>query len=288
LPRVSLLSKPIISSADSELGRSDALERARSALNEERAREAERIADELLKVNARDALALRIRGAALLMQTRATEAVPVLENAARGLRDAETDTLLAMALRLCGRFEDALLRLKRATKRLPPYALAFHEFADVLMSVGRHEEAIDVLRRGLEIAPMMPRLSARLGEVFLRCRDYVKAKMAFAKALEIATDCPDALFGIGRAHHALGENALAADYYRRCLRAQPDHTAAWLNLGNCLLQLRDTEAAYECFRAAARRDPKSYGVAVSSLAAAGRGRLWLKPSAATRFLIGKR
>jgi tetratricopeptide (TPR) repeat protein len=288
LPHGSLLSKQLTSSADREPERSDPLERARSALSEGRAREAERIADELLKVNARDALALRIRGAALLMQTRASEAVPALENAARSLRDAETDTLLAMALRLCGRSEDALTRFKRATKRLPPYPSAFYEFADVLMSLGRHEEAIDVLRRGLEIAPMMSRLSVQLGEVFLRRRDYVQAKIAFGKALEIATDSADALFGIGRAHHALGENLIAADYYRRCLRAQPDHTAAWLNLGNCLLQLRDTEAGCECFRTAARREPRSYGIALNSLAAAGRGRLWLKPSAAARFLIGKR
>jgi tetratricopeptide (TPR) repeat protein len=258
------------------------------ALNSDRPQDAERLADEILKLDSRNAAALQVRGCALLMQKRAVEALAPLQAAAQSLRDAETDTLLAMALRQCGRAEDALSRLKRAAKRQPSYAPAFHELGYLLMLLRRHDEAVEALRRGLELAPMMPQLSAQLGEVLLRQRSYAAAKAAFARALEIAPNHIEALFGVARAHQALGENAPAAEVYRRCLRVRPDHTAAWLNLGHCLLQLGQTEAGYECFRASARGDTKRYGRALTSLAASGRGKLWLKPSAAARFFASKR
>jgi tetratricopeptide (TPR) repeat protein len=273
---------PPVGNADSGA----ALQRARVALNSDRPQDAEHIADEILKREPRNGAALQVRGCALLMQKRVAEALAPLQAAAQTLRDGETDTLLAMALRQCGRAEEGLSRLKRAIKRQPPYAPAFYEVGYLLMSLGRHDEAVEALRRGIGVAPMMPQLSVQLGEVFLRQRNYAAAKTAFARALEIAPDHAEALFGIARVHQALGETRPAAEYYRRCLRARPESTAAWLNLGHCLLRLGDTEAGYDCFRTAARREPNSYGMALTSLAAGGRGRLWLKPSAAARFLTG--
>ncbi len=258
------------------------------ALNGDRPQDAERIADEILKLDPRNAAVLQIRGCALLMQKRAAEAMAPLQAAAQGLRDAETDTLLAMALRQTGRTEEALSRLKRATKRQPPYAPAFHELGYLQMSLEHYDEAIEALRSGLEIAPMMPQLSIQLGEVLLRRRSYGDAKAAFARALEIAPNSADALFGIAKAHQSLGEPAPAAAYYRRCLVQIPEDAGCWLNLGHCLLQLGEIEAGYDCFRTAARADPKRYGKALTSLAASGRGKLWLKPSAAARFFDAKR
>ena len=267
---------------------SAALQRAKVALNSDRPQDAERLADEILKLDPRSGAALQIRGCALLMQRRATDALGPLQAAAQRLRDAETDTLLAMALRQTGQAEEALSRLKRATKRQPPYPSAFHELGYLLMSLENYDEAIEVLRRGLQLAPMMPQLSIQLGEVLLRRRSYGEAKAAFARALEIAPNSAAALFGLAKAHQSLGEVARATACYRRCLVLTPDDAACWLNLGHCLLQVGEVDAGYDCFRTAARGDPKRYGKALTSLAASGRGKLWLKPSAAARFLTTKR
>jgi tetratricopeptide (TPR) repeat protein len=274
------------SGRDAEPG--PALQRARVALNSDRPQDAEHIADEILKRDPCHGAALQMRGSALLMQRRAADALAPLQAAAQRLRNGETDTLLAMALRQTGRTEEALSRLKRAIKRQPPYAPAFHELGYVLMSLEQYDAAIEALRRGLEIAPMMPQLSIQLGEVLLRCRSYGEAKAAFTRALEIAPNSVDALFGIAKAHQSLGETAPAAACYRRCLVLDPQDGACWLSLGHCLLQLGEVEAGYDCFRTAARGDPKRYGKALTSLAASGRGKLWLKPSAAARFLAIKR
>jgi tetratricopeptide (TPR) repeat protein len=266
----------------------DALQQAKVALSAERPQDAQRIAETILRTNPRHGEALYVLGCALVMQDRAADALAPLEDAARELRDAETDTMLAIALRQAGRQDDALSRLKRAIKRQPPYAGAFHELGFLLSSLKRHDEAIEALRRGLLIAPMMPELSIQLGYVYLRLRDCAEAKLAFARALEISPGALDALFGMARAHQEAGETALAADYFRRYLRNRPDDAGTWLSLGHCLLELGQRDAGYECFRTAARGDQKRYGAALNSLVSSGRGRFWLRPSAAARFLRGSK
>jgi len=253
-------------------------------LDGQRPQEAQRIADDVLRTDPQHAKALHVRGCALIMQGRAADAVPPLEIAARKLRHPETDTLLAIALCQTGRQDDALARLKRATKRQPPYAAAFHELGHLLFSLQQYDEAAEALRRGLEIAPMMPELSIQLGYVLLRQRYCAEAKRAFERALQISPASPDALFGIAKAHQEVGENESAADYFRRHLRSRPDDAHTWLSLGHCLLELGQRDAGYDCFRTAARGDPKRYGNALTSLASSGRGRFWLEPSAAARFL----
>jgi tetratricopeptide (TPR) repeat protein len=264
----------------------DLLRQATFALNAERPQEAERIARHILKTDPRRAPALHILGGALLMQDRAADAVASLEDAARALRDPETDTLLAIALRRIGRNEDALSRLKRATKRRPPFGAAFHELGFLLLSIERYNEAIEVLSRGQELLPMMPELSILLGNVFLRCRNFPNAKICFARALDISPNSLDAMYGLAVAHWRLCEYQTAADLFRRCLMSNPDDVSTWLGLGHCLLELGQSNAGYDCFRAVARRDPRHYGSALAAVVTSGRSRFWLKPSVAERFLRG--
>jgi tetratricopeptide (TPR) repeat protein len=264
--------------------RDDILHRAMLALDGQRPQEALRCAEVVLKTDPRHGQALRLFGCALLMLDQPADAVAPLENAARELRSAETDTMLAIALRKVGREQEALSRLKRAIKRRPHYAAAFHELGYLLFLLKRDNESIEMLRHGLEIAPMMPELSIQLGYVFLRQRNCPEAKRAFGRALEISPDSSDALSGMARAHQEIGENEAAANYLRRYLRHKPENVGAWINLGHCLLELGQIDAGYDCFRTAARADPASYGRTLNSLASAARGRLWLRPTDAERFL----
>ena len=259
---------------------------AKSALNANRPQEAQRIAQQILKSDPRSPQALHILGCALLMQDRVADAITRLEDAARALRNPETETLLAIALRRVGRNEDALSRLKRAIKRQPPFGAAFHELGFLLFSMERYREAIEVLSSGLKLLPMMPELSILLGNVFLGCRNFTDAKVSFARALNISPNSSDAMYGLGTAHWRLCEYQAAADLFRRYLMRNPDDVSGWLNLGHCLLELGQSDAGYDCFRTAARGEPKRYGSALASLVNSGRSRFWLKPSAAQRFLRG--
>src|SRR5262245_17105720 len=262
----------------------DALQAALTGLHSQRPNDAERIAAELLKRQPRHSRALYILGSALLMQNRPKDAIAPLEEAGRGRNDPEIDTLLAIALRQTGHADKAVLKLKRATKRKPPYAAAFHELGYLLFSLERHDEAVEALNRGLEVAPMMPELSVQLGYVHLRRRNWNDAKTAFARALAISPTLYEALHGMAMAQSESGAHAAAAEHFRRCLTSRPDDASLWLNLGHCLLALGQSEAGYNCFRAASRGDPARAGAALGSLVRSSHGRFWLRPSEAARFL----
>ena len=262
----------------------DVLQRASMTLNARRPQEAEEIARDVLRADPRHPRALFIVGAAQLTQGRVGDAIATLENAVRIKHDAEIDTMLAIALRRAGRDEEALSRLKRAIKREPPYAGAFLEFGNLLTALNRFDEAVDVLNRGLAVAPMMPQLAVQLGQTCLARRDCVNAQAAFARALSIAPDSFGALHGLAIAHQELGDSAPAAAYFRRCLAIRPDDLGLLSNLGHCLLELGQIEPGYDCFRLAARGGQKRYADALASLVKSGRGRFWLKPSAAEKFL----
>jgi Flp pilus assembly protein TadD len=266
----------------------EALERASLALNNHRAKDAERIAAEVLLVDPRHRRASHILGCALLAQGRAEDAVVLLENAARGKHDPEIDTTLAMALRQAGRSEEALNRLRRTSRRHPRFAPALRELGSLLFALDQSEAAIEALERGLDAAPMTPELAIQLGFVFLHRRDFAGAKSAFARALAIAANSAEALFGIAKAHQEIGENETAADHFRRYLMLRPRDASAWLALGHCLLEAGQGEAGYDCFRAVARNNPERYGEALSAFVASGHGRFWLRPSAAANFLRRKK
>jgi tetratricopeptide (TPR) repeat protein len=264
----------------------DTLQRATFALNTRRPQDAERLAAEVLKTNRRHAGALHVLGYALVMQGRFADAIALLEPIVRGQHDAEFETQLAVALRGAGRHQDALPRLQRAVKRKPPYPKAFLELGVLQIALRQHDDAIATLKRGAEIAPMMLDLSLQLGVVSLMARDFAGAKVAFAHVLGIAPDSPDALYGMAKSHQELGEQPAAIGFFRRYLAARPQHWAAWLSLGHCLLEIGDRGAGYECFRTAARGDPAQAGNALASLVKAPRGKFWLRPSVARQFLRG--
>jgi len=261
-----------------------ALQRALTALNTRRPQEAEQIARNILSANPRHVGTLRVIGYALLMQNRFTDAIAMLEPIARSLHNAEFDTQLGVALRGAGRNDEALARLKRAIKRKPPHAGAFLELGTLQIASQDYGTAIETLKLGLEIAPMLIDLSLQLGFVQLRVRDFNSAKASFSRVLNLAPASPDALYGLASAHQELGENGEAIGFLRRCLVAQPQHWDAWLSLGQCLLETGQRQAGYECFRTVARGDARRTGNTLASLVKSPRGRFWIRPSAAKQFL----
>jgi tetratricopeptide (TPR) repeat protein len=133
---------------------------------------------------------------------------------------------------------------------------------------------------------MLTALSLQLGFAQLRSRDFSGAKASFSRVLNLSPASPDALFGAAETHQELGENIEAIGLMRRYLTMRPQHWDAWLSLGRCLLENGQREAGYECLRTAARGDSRRAGSALASLVKSGRGRFWIRPSAAKQFLRG--
>jgi tetratricopeptide (TPR) repeat protein len=246
--------------------------------------EAERIARDILAKNPQHLEALQLLGALLMGQKRPREAVAPLEEAARRSPNPELETHLAIALREIGRTDEAMAWFYRAVERRPAYARAFQELGNLLRATRRYAEAETVLKRGVEAAPTVAELSLALGGAYLDRADSPAAKVAFARALSIVPGNEDALVGFGIALQYEGDFARAAERFRRVLARDPGHHRAQMNLGYCLIELGQLDEGIAFLRAAVKAAPHNYGNALRMLIGAGRGRFWLKRSAAAACL----
>jgi tetratricopeptide (TPR) repeat protein len=254
------------------------------ALEEQRAPDAERVARDALARDSRHPDALHLLGVALLAQKRAREAVAPLEQAARERTSPRIETHLGKALLESGRAGEALTRLQHAIQYKPPFVAAFQELGILLCSMRRFDEAEAVLKRGLEAEPTSVELSLDLGGFYIVRADARNAKIAFARALANSPRNPRALHGFGVAHLFEGEIERAAERFRQVLAIQPGDLHAQLDLANCLLQLGHSDDAIAGLRAMVRAAPQHYGKALRALVSAGRGRFWIRRSAAAQFL----
>ena len=264
----------------------EALRQASAAIHADRPADAERIASELLKANSGNRRAMQLLGTALLMQNRNEEAIAQLERVARQGRDPAVETQLAIALRELGRDEEAVARLRRAIKSKPPFPQAYFELGTLLASLGQTDEAIDVLKRAAEHAPSFVELWIELGSVYASRSRYAEAREAYSRALAIGANHQNALLGLAETLRNTGDYKGAAEIFRRVLEITPQHANARLGLGVCLLELGLTDPGFNNIRMAAA-DPRMYGSALFAVSSIGRGRLWLRPSVAKKFLRGE-
>jgi len=267
---------------------SEALQYARFALENKRPAEAEQIAADILKTNSGNREATKVLGYALIMLDRAAEALALLEKAVRGSHDPELEMEVAVALRLNGRTDDAIASLKRAIKRTPPFPGAFYEFGLVLASQRRFEEAIAVFKQGVEVAPMMADMAAQLGNIYYAINDRKNAAHWFRRALSLNPGHYAAAEALGVALMNDHDYAQAAELFRNMVAVDPGNANARLSLANCLLNLGEHDVAYACLRAASARGPQYFGKALRIAVGAGRGRFWLRPSGAAKFLKGSK
>jgi Flp pilus assembly protein TadD len=255
-----------------------------NALEEQRMPDAERLARDALARDSRHPEALHLLGIALLALERAREAVAPLEQAARERTSSRIETHLGKALLESGRTSEALTRLQRATQLQPPFAAAFQQLGILLSSMRRFDEAEVALKRGLEVAPASVELSLDLGAFYIVRADPKNAKIAFARVLANAPRNPSALHGFGVAHLFEGDIVRAVERFRQVLATQPGHLRAQLDLAQALLQLGRSDDAVAGLRAMVRSAPQNYGKALRALVSAGRGRFWIRRSAAAQFL----
>ena len=89
-------------------------------------------------------------------------------------------------------FAGAERELKRAIELNPNYATAYHWYSELLMGLGRHEEALAAIRLALEIDPLSLILNRQYGASLLFARQYDAAIAQMKKTVEL-----DASFAVG-------------------------------------------------------------------------------------------
>lgn len=266
---------------------SHALEEAGLALQRQQPETAERLCTAVLKADRGNLVAVQILAAALLQQSRPLEAIDILRRAARRSQEPALETLLARALAAAGHREEAFEQLRLAVGRRPAYAQAFLDLGVGLGEAGRCAEGIEVLTQGLDLAPDADGLRVALGHLHLKRGECGKARLAFEATHVRAPGRHDAMVGLAKVLALQGEFARAAELYRRALALRPDDPVNRIALGKCLLETGEREAGEAAIRAASRGSPALAGLALTALASTPHGRVFMRPSAAARFLRGE-
>jgi GT2 family glycosyltransferase/radical SAM superfamily enzyme YgiQ (UPF0313 family)/Tfp pilus assembly protein PilF len=134
---------------------------------------------------------------------------------------------------------------------LEPYLV----LSDILTMQGKHQEALEILRRAREIdADAMPLLK-RLGLNSRQRGDLSSALAAFTRAWNQAPQDAELLGHLSATCLDLGLHDEAKHYYRQALKDNPQNIELWLGLARVARQLGDQETLEEATRQAANLNP---------------------------------
>ena len=136
------------------------------------------------------------------------------------------------------RAEEAVTWLSRAAgvlqsfgKPAAQHAALYHNLGNALAAVGCSAETIASYRRGLELDPDMPELSARLAAALVQQGDLAAAATHYQTAVRLRPGHTGWLRNLGNIEVALQQPEAAVERYRRVLAHDPNDAAAQLALG---------------------------------------------------------
>ena len=120
-----------------------------------------------------------------------------------------------------GRTGAAVIEYRRALAETQDAVPVMNRLSSALIELDRDEEALDMLKRTLGLAPDHPTPYTQLGQLYLKRKDFKKAKPAFEEAIQINPFNPDVHVGLANACAMLGDSFCVAkerDIARRLRR----------------------------------------------------------------------
>jgi Flp pilus assembly protein TadD len=155
--------------------------------------------------------------------------------------------------------------------------------AQRLYESGDYDGALEMLRRGSALYPESVELMVSTGYTQLAREEYVWARRAFERTIEIESDHEDALVGLGESYLKLGERARGFQCFERVLDLGFGRDVdLMLSIGRALFREGLWEHAHRFFRRAVEADENSADAAADlayTLHRQGDGvqaRLWLE------------
>jgi tetratricopeptide (TPR) repeat protein len=109
-----------------------------------------------------------------------------------------------------GRTAAALLEYRRALAESEASVPVMNRLSSALIVLNRDEEALQILKRALAVAPDHPTPYTQLGRVCLKMKDFEQARKAFEESIQISPFNPEIHVGLAEAYAMLGDTAGAA------------------------------------------------------------------------------
>ena len=122
-------------------------------------------------------------------------------------------------------------------------AQVYDHLAQIATEKKNELQAIEYLKKAVEIEPSIVATRKNLGWLLLRREKFDEALHHLMKASEILPRSAEISYGIARAYYNLGQKEKAVEYTRKSLDNRPDYIEPRTGLANALFELGDTQQA---------------------------------------------
>ncbi len=154
-----------------------------------------------------------------------------------------------------GRFRDAEFAYRNILKTNPTHAESMHMLGVSIAQIGRHDEAIELLRKSTEYAPDNSQFQNNLGEALRQSNQIDSAIIAFRNAIDIDEDNFEAHLNLSGIMVTRGELTKALRLARSASELRPMNATAQVSLGELLQLTDDQEGALLAAERAIEIDP---------------------------------
>ncbi|MGA2230257.1 MAG: tetratricopeptide repeat protein [Tepidisphaeraceae bacterium] len=149
-----------------------------------------------------------------------------------------------------GRLADADVFYRQVLAGQPENADALHLLGVLASQSGRHDEAIGLISKALDLNPQVPEFYFNLGIALEESNKVDQAIAAFGKGLSLKPNDPRALTSLANALRKAGRTSEAIAACQRALTLQPHSAETYNNLGGALHMAGRLDEAASAFQKA--------------------------------------
>jgi predicted O-linked N-acetylglucosamine transferase (SPINDLY family) len=160
-----------------------------------------------------------------------------------------------MQLQQSGRLEEAKAVYGEVLAEQPAHADALHLSGLASMQLGRHEEAVRLIGRAVDLVPQQPVLRNNFGLALHKAGLLKKARAELIAALDLRPGYAGAHMNLAAVFSELGERALAMEHGQQAVELDPERAEGWYNLGLYLIDEVRLQEGAEAFRKALSLKP---------------------------------
>ena len=226
----------------------DAFQRALTALQTGKIREAESLFKATLRSQPRHVATLNLLGIVLTKLSKFAEAENYLRRALA--ENANSDTTLynyGIVLKELNRPDEALRRFGEALTINASVAETWNNRGTVFNDLMRFDEAIQDFGRAIQINPKYAEAHCNSGRTLTMLKRFEEALAAYDRALAVKPDLAEAWLGRGNIFYELERYNEAVAAYERALVLKPALNEAWIRGGDALYELKRFGEALSAF-----------------------------------------
>jgi len=153
-------------------------------------------------------------------------------------------------------YNEAMEVLRRAIQIQPDLAVAHLQLGLTLLAVGRAEQAMAEMKRAIELDPNDAHAYVGLGNAASAMRRYAEAIDAYKQAISLDSNYPAAYANLGQAYGITLRYQESAEAYQQALRIDPNNAGVLNGLGIAQFRLGQHEEGIETLKRAVRINPR--------------------------------